>query len=144
MKKKNFPRQRGGVRLSKKIVPIKYDIRLRPDLENFTFSGIETITLNILKKTKVLTLHCKEIERETATFLFPKSITIGKTKLTLVFRGILNDKMRGFYRSKYHLGGKEHHMATTQFEATDARRAFPCFDEPAQKAIFHISLIVPK
>ena len=167
MKKKNFTRQRGGVRLSKKIVPIKYDIRLRPDLENFTFSGIETITLNILKKTKVLTLHCKEIEidtasivlknekkfatkitynkkRETATFLFPKSITIGKTKLTLVFRGILNDKMRGFYRSKYHLGGKEHHMATTQFEATDARRAFPCFDEPAQKAIFHISLIVPK
>jgi len=62
----------------------------------------------------------------------------------LVFKGILNDKMRGFYRSKYHIDGKEHHMATSQFEATDARRAFPSFDEPAHKAVFHVSLIVPK
>lgn len=156
-----------NVRLTKNVVPIKYEIQLRPDLDNFTFSGIETITLSVLKKTKILTLHSKEIEintgdisignnkmfatkitydkkRETATFLFSKLIPIGKTKLTLVFRGILNDKMRGFYRSKYHIDGKEHNMATTQFEATDARRAFPCFDEPAQKAIFHISLVVPK
>lgn len=157
---------KGGVRLSKNIVPIEYDIQLKPDLENFTFEGIETITLSILKKTKTLTLHSKELEietvsillgkekvfgkisydekSETATFIFPKIIPVGKIRLNLVFKGILNDKMRGFYRSKYHILGKEHHMATTQFEATDARRAFPCFDEPAQKAVFHVSLIILK
>ncbi len=151
-----------GVRLSKYVVPIEYDIELKPDLDNFTFEGVETITLDILKPTKVLTLHSKEIEvitvrsgelfgkvsynekSETVSFAFPKNIQKGKTRLNLVFKGILNDKMRGFYRSKYSVGEKEYHMATTQFEATDARRAFPCFDEPAQKAVFHVSLIVPK
>ncbi|OGI94341.1 hypothetical protein A3A03_03320 [Candidatus Nomurabacteria bacterium RIFCSPLOWO2_01_FULL_40_18] len=157
-----------SVRLLKNVVPKEYDIQLRPDLENFTFEGIETITLSILKSTKVLTLHSKELEietveallpqgkvfakisynekSETATFLFPKLLggKASKLKLKIVFNGILNDKMRGFYRSCYMLEGKECHMATTQFEATDARRAFPCFDEPAHKAVFHVSLIVPK
>lgn len=151
-----------AVRLSKNVVPLEYNIQLKPDLDNFTFEGVETITLSIFKKTKILILHSKEIEietarigetfaeisynekNETATLAFPKYISIGRIKLTIVFKGILNDKMRGFYRSKYTFLNKEHHMATTQFEATDARRAFPCFDEPAQKAIFHISLIVQK
>lgn len=155
-----------NVRLSKNIVPIEYDIQLKPDLDNFTFEGLETITLSIFKKTKILTLHSKEIEietaevglpqgkifakisynekAETATFLFPEIISAGKVKLTIVFKGILNDKMRGFYRSKYIIKNKEYYLATTQFEATDARRAFPCFDEPAQKAVFHVSLIVQK
>ncbi|OGI95077.1 hypothetical protein A2917_01375 [Candidatus Nomurabacteria bacterium RIFCSPLOWO2_01_FULL_42_17] len=142
-------------------MPIEYDIQLKPDLDNFTFWGMEVITLFILKPTKILTLHSKELEietvriadvyakisydekKETATFLFPKNILAGKNKLIIVFKGILNDKMRGFYRSRYTTGGKEYHMATTQFEATDARRAFPCFDEPAQKAVFYVSLIVP-
>ena len=160
-----------SVRLSKNVAPIKYDIQLKPDLDNFTFSGIETITLNILKTTKSITLHSKEIEIETAqigeifakkiiydekaetvTFVFPRNLEAlppsggkaSKLKLTIVFKGILNDKMRGFYRSRYFVNGKERHLATTQFEATDARRAFPCFDEPAIKAIFHVSLIIPK
>ncbi len=151
-----------SVRLSKNVVPTEYDIQLRPDLDNFTFEGLETITLSILKPTKTLTLHSKEIEVETAgvgesfakvsynqksetvTFTFPKNIPKGKIKLTIVFKGTLNDKMRGFYKSCYSVDGKECHMATTQFEATDARRAFPCFDEPAQKAVFYVSLIVPK
>ena len=164
------------VRLPKNVVPARYDIQIRPDLENFTFEGIETITLNILKKTKSITLHSKELEietasvsaevgprrirlgptsaifgkisydekKETATFLFPNFISPGKYKFTLVFKGIINDKMRGFYKSSYVHDGKTHHIATTQFEATDARRAFPCFDEPAQKAVFHVSLVVPK
>ncbi len=169
-----------SVRLSKNIVPIEYDIQLQPDLDNFTFEGVETITLSILKPTKTLTLHSKELQietahmsdmwakifynekSETATFVFPsaiglpsgvairasrarpKMIPAGKIKLTIAFKGILNDKMRGFYRSKYTIGEKEYHMATTQFETTDARRAFPCFDEPAHKAVFHVSLVVPK
>lgn len=155
-------RSRKSVRLPKNATPIEYDVRLRPDLENFTFEGKETITLSISKKTKTLTLHSKELEietvragemfgkisydqkRDTATFSFPKYLSAGKIKLEIFFKGILNDKMRGFYRSKYHVLGKEHYLATTQFEATDARRAFPCFDEPAHKAVFHVSLIVLK
>ncbi len=151
-----------SVRLDPKVVPIEYKIELKPDLENFTFAGVETITLNLLKPTKKLVLHSREIQivtsqikdefakisyntkSETATFTFKKLIPEGKNKLTIVFMGILNDKMRGFYRSQYSVNEKVYHMATTQFEATDARRAFPCFDEPAQKAVFHVSLIIPK
>ncbi len=155
-----------SVRLSKNVVPTEYEIRLHPDLENFTFEGVETISVDLLKSTKTLTLHSKELKietakarlwqeemfgkisydekSETATFTFPKTIKAGKIKLTLVFKGILNDKMRGFYRSSYIFEGKVRHLATTQFEATDARRAFPCFDEPAHKAVFHVSLVVPK
>jgi aminopeptidase N len=52
--------------------------------------------------------------------------------------------MAGFYRSKYVVNGETRYMATTQFEPTEARRAFPCWDEPAIKATFNISLVVPK
>ena len=159
MQKKNVPK---SIRLSKNVLPQVYNIQLRPDLENFTFEGIETIHISILQKTRTIILHSKELEietahmsdmwgkvsynekKETAIFSFPKFIPIGKNQLTIVFKGILNDKMRGFYRSRYMVRNKEYHMATTQFEATDARRAFPCFDEPAHKAVFRVSLIVPK
>lgn len=162
MQKKNTKK----VRLTNDIMPIEYDLKLHPDLENFTFEGEETITINVLKPTKKITLHSKEIEvtttsiyinkekvfaeisynenSETVTFTFPKALPKGKTRLIIIFKGILNDKMRGFYRSSYIYDGKVHNIATTQFEATDARRAFPCFDEPAHKAVFHVSLVVPK
>ncbi|KKU81317.1 MAG: hypothetical protein UY07_C0021G0022 [Parcubacteria group bacterium GW2011_GWA1_47_8] len=155
-----------NVRLKSHIKPERYQIVLKPDLEAFVFEGEETITLLLEKKIKEISLHAKDLDiesaaimqkkkhvfalritydekAETATFVFPKMLDTGKAKLTLVFRGILNDKMHGFYRSVYHVDGKEYHMATTQFEATDARRAFPCFDEPAAKATFEVKLIVP-
>jgi len=126
---------------------------LRPDLENFTFYGEETIYLLLEKPTKEITLHSVDLDlecenakitydekTETATFTFPKNLEKGKGELKLKFTGILNDKMRGFYRSKY---GEDKHLAVTQFEATDARRAFPCFDEPSQKAIFDVTLMIP-
>ena len=81
---------------------------------------------------------------ETVTFVFKKAIPTGKILLSIVFEGIINETLRGFYKSTYELNGKTQHLATTQFEATDARRAFPCFDEPAQKAIFEVTLIVPE
>ncbi|MBI2036631.1 M1 family metallopeptidase [Candidatus Microgenomates bacterium] len=156
-----------NVMLSPHIRPERYEIILRPDLDNFTFNGEEIITLIIDKPTKTITLHAVELDiesaeivvsgqevwagqisynekTETATFTFSKTIAKGKGQLKLHFRGILNDKMRGFYRSRYVVNGKEKYLATTQFEATDARRAFPGFDEPAQKAIFDITLIVPQ
>lgn len=154
------------VRLASHIKPERYQIAFRPDLDAFVFEGEETISLTFTRKVKEITLHSIELDiesaviiqhkqkffatsisydekDETATFKFPKFLEEGKAKLTLVFRGVLNDKMHGFYRSRYEVEGKEYHMATTQFEATDARRAFPCFDEPSLKAVFDVKLIVP-
>lgn len=151
-----------SVRLSKYIIPIRYKISLTPDLANFTFKGQEIIDILLSKPTKSITLHAAELdisnaeisklksksisynpEEETVTITFDKILSKGKHKLKLEFTGILNDKMRGFYRSKYMLDGKEHHMAVTQFESTDARRAIPSFDEPDKKAIFDVELVIP-
>lgn len=154
------------MRLSRHIVPLRYELTLSPDLEAFTFSGEEVIHLSLKKDVKEITLHSVDLDikavevfeksgsqpaqkitydtkAETATFIFGKRVHGGDIRLKLVFRGILSDTLRGFYRSRYKVKGKTKHMATTQFEATDARRAFPCFDEPAAKAEFDVSLIVP-
>lgn len=153
-------------RLPAHVKPERYKIILKPDLEKFIFEGEETVYLFLEKPIKQITLHSAELEilscewvhktkevwagkisynkkAETATFTFPKNLETGKGELKLKFKGILNDKMRGFYRSKYVLDGVDKHLATTQFESTDARRAFPCFDEPSHKAIFDVTLMIP-
>lgn len=155
-----------NVRLPNHVQAQRYEITLKPDLEAFVFEGHETIHLTITKAVKNITLHSKDLEitsveyigpkkefwagkisyntkAETVTVSFPKTIPIGKGKLRLVFRGVLGDTLRGYYRSKYSVDGKTKYLAVTQFEATDARRAFPCFDEPAHKAIFDVTMIVP-
>ncbi|OGK09852.1 hypothetical protein A2767_01500 [Candidatus Roizmanbacteria bacterium RIFCSPHIGHO2_01_FULL_35_10] len=73
-----------------------------------------------------------------------EKLKAGQHKLNIEFEGILNDKLTGFYRSRYLTEGKEKVMATTQFEAADARRGFPCIDNPSYKATFDVSLIVDK
>ncbi|XP_053118204.1 puromycin-sensitive aminopeptidase isoform X3 [Hemicordylus capensis] len=84
-------------------------------------------------------------EDEKVTLSFPSTLQKGMGTLKIDFVGELNDKMKGFYRSKYTTpSGETRFAAVTQFEATDARRAFPCWDEPAIKATFDISLVVPK
>lgn len=83
---------------------------------------------------------------QTTTFAFDDSLSKGsKAKLSLKFTGILNDNLAGFYRSTYTgKDGSKKIMATSQMEPTDARRAFPCFDEPALKATFDVTLIADK
>jgi aminopeptidase 2 len=83
---------------------------------------------------------------QTTKITFKKSLSKGsKAQMQMKFTGQLNDKMAGFYRSTYkNADGSESLLATTQLEATDARRAFPCFDEPALKAEFTITLIADK
>ncbi|RJQ37133.1 M1 family peptidase [Candidatus Parcubacteria bacterium] len=161
------PPKKQSVRLPGHITPIRYHITLKPDLERFTFEGEETIRIKLARSEQRITLHAKELaievveaekgaeklfaqrisydeKAETAAFAFPRALPKGELSLRLVFRGILNDQMRGFYRSHFEADGKKHTLATTQFEATDARRAFPCFDEPAAKAVFDVNLIVPQ
>ena len=172
MKKKMSRRAGSGfagknVRLPAHVKPERYQLTIKPDLQGFVFDGEEIIYLNLLKPTSEITLHAKDLKileaelkvkskklkvsritydrtAETATFQFSQSVPKGERELKLKFKGILNDRMRGFYRSQYTHQGKQKHMATTQFEATDARMAFPCFDEPSQKAIFDITVQVPK
>ncbi|KAG9292135.1 hypothetical protein G9A89_005279 [Geosiphon pyriformis] len=153
------------------VKPTHYNLTLSPDLETFTFKGTEAINLTVKHETSQITLNAYQIEiqaarldvssnlseslnstdisydyqKQTVTFTFPSKLAAGTNVLLNVeFTGILNDKMAGFYRSSYtdHTGQKKY-LATTQFEATDARRAFPCWDEPAIKATFDITLVVP-
>jgi len=154
-----------SVRLPNHISPVSYNLTIQPDLESFTFSGNEIIKINVGEETNNITLHSKNIDietvkytsgkieqfatkvsysevNETATFIFKNKIKKGRGQLSIVFSGIISDSLRGFYKSKYILNGKERYIATTQFEATDARRAFPCFDEPEHKAIFEVSFII--
>lgn len=82
-------------------------------------------------------------ENETVKVTFAKELSVGEAELVLYFSGVLNDMLKGFYRSKYTGGDSvERSIAVTQFEPTDARRAFPCWDEPAHKATFDITLVV--
>ena len=77
-------------------------------------------------------------EDEQATFTFANELPAGKVLLAIHYTGILNDKLRGFYLSKT----KTRNYAVTQFEPTDARRAYPSFDEPALKATYDVTLVV--
>lgn len=81
---------------------------------------------------------------ERAIFHFSQSLPVGKATLSINYEGTLNDNMCGFYYSPYNLpNGKLSPLAVTQFEATDCRRAVPSWDEPAIKATFAVTLIVP-
>lgn len=164
--KKLSKNNKKSTRLPSFVSPTHYNLHLHPDLLSFTFSGRETIKIIINKNIDSITLHSKDLDietvkikmgrteqfatkitydtkKETVTFYFKNKILKGKSELFIVFSGVITDNLRGFYKSKYKIGGVEKYIATTQFETTDARRAFPCFDEPAHKAIFEVSIIVP-
>ena len=142
--------------------PTNYKLTFEPDLKKFTFDGLESISINCKKPTNVITMHCAEIKIKSCVVKSGKKIIKSSPKLNekkeelqiklaekirgscvveLEFQGILNDRLLGFYRSKYEQNGKTKYLATTQFEAADARRAFPCWDEPEAKATFEISII---
>jgi len=153
-------------RLPRQVRPTRYDLRLEPDLLTLTFTGEETVTLEVEEPTAEIVLNAVELTIAEATIenargdsrrgtpvadeaaercriTFPSPIAPGTWRLRLAFRGALNDKLRGFYRSSYKdPSGEVRLMAATQFEATDARRAFPCWDEPAFKAVFAVTLVI--
>ncbi len=157
----SFSQSARAQRLAANIIPSHYTLAFTPDLTSATFSGSEAIDIGIKEPTKSVTLNAIEIkfqsveiqdrdgqtqsgsvsldpEKQQATFTFAKTIPAGDATLRVHFTGILNNELRGFYLSKT----AKRNYAVTQFEATDARRAFPCFDEPAFKATYDISLTI--
>ena len=153
-------------RLPRTVIPSHYELALTPDLERATFGGHVVINVDVVEavskivlNTAELTMHAavlsndqgrrleattesdEDAERTTLTLASP--LDPGPWKLEISFDGILNDDLRGFYRSVYtDPDGNEKTIATTQFEATEARRAFPCWDEPDLKATFGVTLVV--
>jgi aminopeptidase 2 len=98
------------------------------------------------KQTLVTSSIDFDKEKHILTLTFPEVLPVKSTgTLSIDFTGILNDEMCGFYRSSYEdKDGNKKYMAVTQFESTDARRSFPCWDEPAIKATFDVTLNVPR
>ena len=147
-------------RLPDTVRPESYTLSLAPDLTAATFTGIETIDVTVKEPVNTITLNAAEIafdsvtvtaggkeqkatvtldaEKEQAAFTFPDKLPIGKAALSIHYSGILNNQLRGFYLSKT----ARRNYAVTQFESTDARRAFPSFDEPAFKATYDVSLVI--
>lgn len=153
------------------VTPIHYDLQFEPNFQNFTFIGstsiqlkvnnssVDTISLNTFElEYESVKLNGKidatgidiDADKQVANFSFPKGTVASLATnedvmitLDIKFKGILNDQMAGFYRAKYvdPKSGETKYMATTQFEATDARRAFPCFDEPNLKATYSVTLV---
>ena len=154
-------------RLPRSVIPRHYRLRIEPDLEKATFTGRQVVTLDAAALTDRVVLNSIELtidevwfagdgssridaevkydeETQRATLRLGEALTEGRWEMHCRFRGILNDQLRGFYLSTFtDVDGQEQVIATTQFEATDARRAFPCWDEPDFKAAFGVTLVVP-
>lgn len=143
-----------------KITPISYDIHLTPDLTTFVCEGKVWFTFeaeDLLElKLDILDMEILECglmqgqdyaplefvsgpKGESLTLKFPAAVQ-GRQQVSVSYRAQINNLMAGFYRSVYCHEGKEGVMATTQFEESDARRAFPCLDHPQYKAVFNISM----
>src|ERR1039457_4590798 len=143
--------------------PENYKLTFTPDLEKAKFEGDETITIRVLKPTAEITLNAVDIdfhdltiasggttqkakvtaekEKEMVVLAVEKPLAAGPATIHITYTGMLNDEMRGLYLGKDDKGRK---YAATQFEATDARRAFPSFDEPDYKATFDITAVADK
>lgn len=154
-----------NVRLPDSVTPSHYDVNLNVNLETFQVTGNVNVTCTVNSETKYILIHAKDMSigqsivqaqsevggaftavQATGTFQ-PKhefyvlelgsSLQPGTVYVYLAFNYALRDDLAGFYKSSYvSKSGERRYLATTQFEPTDARRAFPCFDEPSLKANF--------
>ncbi len=159
--------QHDEYRLPRTVVPNRYSITVVPDAELSVFEGEVAIELTVREPTPEIVLNAVGLEISSAhvrggdgaerplgiepeerlervRFVSDGVLPEGPAVLTCTFSGPINDRLCGFYRSRFtDTSGREREIASTHFEATDARRAFPCFDEPGMKAVFSVTLEVP-
>jgi aminopeptidase N len=154
-------------KLPKEVVPTEYAIRIVPNLDNFTFAGSETVKVNVRSPVLQLLLNGLELKIEAAsvddkelppsaiktdnenqllTLTLPSELATGDHALALRFTGKINQQGQGLFYMRYQEQGSRARkiMLGTQFEATDARRFFPCWDEPAFRARFQLTVVVPE
>jgi puromycin-sensitive aminopeptidase len=155
-------------RLPRTVEPEAYRLEIQPDMGSATFSGTVEIDAIVHEAVDEIVLNAADLaisdaevrtadgelfgctisfEDELEQVIFHPSTQLppGPCKVSCRFTGTLNDKLHGFYRSTFvDEGGDTHTIATTQFESVDARRAFPCWDEPDRKATFEVTLIVDR
>lgn len=141
-------------------MPQNYALRIEPDLDNARFSGMATISVHVSQATNQLVLNSDELtitlakvngaevefvlDAELERLTLTCDVAPGDTIVELGFEGSFNEQLVGFYLSQFRdESGVEHSLATTQFESTYARKAFPCWDEPDFKATFDITLVAP-
>ncbi|MGH9046123.1 MAG: M1 family metallopeptidase [Acidimicrobiales bacterium] len=152
-------------RLPRTVTPSRYRLRIDVDLDQARFTGTAEIALSIETEISEIVLNAAELEigdakvelgaetleatvaldeaSERAVFTLERPLQAGHGVLHCSFKGVLNDKLRGLYRSTFvDNEGNTRTIATSQMESTDARRAFPCFDEPDRKAVFEITLVI--
>jgi puromycin-sensitive aminopeptidase len=154
-----MPTTENPYRLPRHVVPHRYTIALEPDLAAATFTGHVIIDANvndaaqrIVLNAIELDIHSVKVDGDDAAFtldetterlIIEAAVEVGTSTVEITFAGTLNDKLRGWYRSTFtDDNGVQHVIATSQMQATDCRRAFPCFDEPDFKATFDITLVV--
>ncbi len=151
--------------LGDNVVPLNYAIAIEPNFDNFKFKGAETISVMIRRITSSIALNSAEIKiRDVSIYyngtwidtdftyekeaervvLRPATPVSGEAKIRIGYEGVHNDRLYGFYRSRYVVGGRTGFLMTTHMEPSKARTVFPCFDEPALKATFDASLLVDK
>ncbi len=152
-------------RLPRTVVPRHYDLVFEPDFSKACFDGEAAVEVQVLEPTAEVVLNAADLEVHQARLVgagarsvevtvdyrpeeeqlvlgAPETLAPGPWRLELRFSGRLNDRLRGFYRSKFKgADGQETWLAATQFESTDARRAFPCWDEPDLKATFGVTVV---
>jgi len=161
----NFEQTPG--KLPKEVVPVEYSVRIVPSIDKFTFHGTETVKLSVRRPVHQLVLNALELEiagasvdgkalpdspikidkkNELLTLALPSELTTGEHTLALSFTGKINQQGQGLFYVPYHEhgSGTKKIMLATQFEATDARRFFPCWDEPAFRARFQLTTVVPE
>src|SRR6266853_904458 len=154
-------------KLPKEVVPTEYAIRIVPNLDNFAFAGSETVKLNVRSPVHQLVLNELELkieaasvdgkelplsaiktdnEQELLTLTLPSELAVGDHALALRFTGKINQQGQGLFYMRYQEqgSGARKVMLGTQFEATDARRFFPCWDEPAFRSRFQLTVVVPE
>ncbi|KAL4609489.1 endoplasmic reticulum aminopeptidase 1-like isoform X1 [Arapaima gigas] len=153
------------MRLPEAVRPVHYDLLIHPNLTFLNFSGTVQIQLEILQDTKSIILHSKNLQISKAALLVSsrihplrvlelpafEQVALLSDVITLVpgrqyiilleFAANFSDSFHGFYKSTYRTSdGKVRVLASTHFEPTHARAAFPCFDEPAFKANFSVRI----
>ncbi len=160
-----FAFERTPGKLPKSIVPLNYAIRITPDIEKATLQGIVVIEIDVREPVRKIVLNSLNLEIDSAELIAPKIVELkpeldrenqtltlalaeelapGEYTLTFEYHGKLTEQTEGLYLTRYQVGAVDKLALTTQFEATDARRMFPCWDEPVFRAVFQLTAVVPE